>query len=101
MFTDPTSKRELDLDLPDKATLTVLAPNAAPGDNILTAKETVETKGSFSFEPDDRTILVTIGGVSTRYDAYSPPGVTECILLTGDTKSANLEQSWFAEADNR
>lgn len=100
LFTDAYSKRELDLDLPNKATLTVLAPDAGPADDILTSKKTAQSKGQFTVEPDNREIDVSFGGSARRYEVFSPPGVGECILVSGQASTADLTQSWFGSIED-
>jgi hypothetical protein len=107
LFTDPYSKRMLELEFPNRAKLTILSPAAKEDEDVMSSKNIIESKGTFSIEPSDSALVVEVNGTRTRYEAYSPPTPTVdgCILLSGTQSAADLSASWFGtvarpEGDN-
>jgi hypothetical protein len=100
-FTDAADTRMLDFELPNTVTLTTLQipADGRQTEDVWNSNHVTLAKGSFRFDERTKTITISVGGINKTYLVFSPPGITGCMLLSGSTGSADLDSSWFGDAD--
>lgn len=58
--------------------------------------EIISREGTWSFDESSNKYLVVLDGDTTEYQLVSPESGGMCMLVPGDLKSADLQQSWFS-----
>jgi len=98
LFNDPDERRMLVFNTENKTVeLSEIDSPMNGEDTVFTAKQLKKTQGTFTVDEDSHTIRVVLGSRTGDYVAFMPGD--QCLLVRGPLDSANLRESWYAEAD--
>jgi hypothetical protein len=59
------------------------------------ARPVAEKSGEWSYDQTRDRYSVTLENEATQYTLYAPPNSDVCILTSGTSTAANLQESWF------